>query len=940
MHIKVILIFVMLFLFSGELVRAQEGTIKVIVVDDTNGEPLTGASVLIEGTSTGNVADMDGIAVINVPAGVYNLRVSYVSYQTLIVTGVNVENEETTSLTVRLKTHELQIDEVVVTAKAVQNSENALLTLQKKSPKLFDAITSDQFSKMGVSDAAGALKRVTGVTIAGGKYVYVRGLGDRYSKANLNSSEVPSLDPNKNSLQLDLFPSNLIDNIIVYKTFTPDLQGDFAGGLVDITTKDFPDDFIMQVSAGISYNGQANFNKGFLSAEGSKTDFLGYDNGFRSLPGEIGRYTPVNFPDPYLDKEAITTVSRAFDNTQFAPTRQSPYLNHKLSFSIGDQLQLFKKPLGYILGFSYNRNYSSYSGGTQNVFEGISQGQQTLDNDVLSASIEDKSTEDVLSGAMFNTSYKINNHNKVGISLLANQAGTSEIRYQVGYLLDASPDSATQIQNRAISYLQRSFRNGQVRGEHLISGLNDLTIKWSNSFTLSAIKQPDFRVIRNQFSMNQEGDSLFYLGNLDRPSRFYRDLSEVNENLIFDFILPLSLSENDNTKLKFGSFFTYKDRVFRENIYQYNIQSNKNFDGDIQVFFQDDNLGYVDNTLKNFLININIEDNNYDAYQRLWASYIMVESSILENLNLITGIRFEKTNMHLRAKNNSTGTIQTNDFLPSLALTYNISDQSNLRVSASRTLARPSFREFAPLATYDFLGGYIQNGNPNLKRTLINNLDLRWEKFPAPGEYMALSLFYKKFIDPIENAQIPRAGGSTSQFQYKNVAESQLFGAEVEIRKNLGEWLVPLNNFKISTNFSYVHAYVKITPQELMAIEGWKENPEKTRPMYDQAPYSLNASLSYENNDSSWESAISFNVSGKRLVVYQIDLPSIYLQPMPDLNFTIKRNISDSVSIRFRMENLLNNTYKEQIDLADKVYYTTKYQSGRTYSLSFIYKVD
>ncbi len=940
MKLKFALLSAVMIFISFFTVIGQTGTIRVTVVDDETGETLIGANVIIDGTTQGSITDLDGVAsIINVKPGTYNLKVSYISYQTTIVSDVSVEAGEVNTFNIRLKSVDVQISEVVVTAKAVRNTESALLTVQKKSPQLFDAITADQFASVGASDAAGALTKVTGVTIEGGKYVYVRGLGDRYSKSNLNGSEVPSLDPNKNAVQLDLFPANLIDNIIVYKTFTPDLQGDFAGGLVDITTRDFPDSYILQLSVGFGFNTQATLNKNFLAPKGSPTDFLGFDNGFRSLPAAISKYDPANFPDPYLDKPGITEVSRAFSNREFDPGKKAPFLNHDFSFSTGNQIQLFNRPFGFIFGLSYNRSFTNYTNGVENVFEGISQGQTTLNRDVLSSSTEHKSTDDVLIGGMFNASYKLNKNNKIGLSLLINQGGTSEARYQVGYLLDANPDSTTRLQNRAINYLQRAFRNVQVRGEHVIPGMNNLNIKWSNSITTSSIQQPDFRLIRNQFTINPEGDTLYYLGNTDRPSRFFRDLKEYNNTSKLDFTLPVKLFGARDSKIKFGAYYTYKNRTFRENIYQYNIQYNKNFGGDVSVFFMDENLGYVNNELRNFLIAINIDDNNYDANQNLLASYAMIESSVTDKLRITTGVRFERTDMYLKAFNDTTGTILNNDFLPSLALTYSINEKTNLRLSANRTLARPSFREFAPLATYDFLGGYIQNGNPNLKRTLINNFDLRWEKFPQTGEYFAVSLFYKKFFNPIENAQLPRAGGSSSQFQFKNVNESVLYGAEFELRKNLGNWISALEHFKLSANFSYVYSYVNLTADELQAIQAWDPGTKKTRPMYNQAPYTINTGISYENRDKGWESTLSFNVSGERMVVYQIDLPSIYLQPTPNLNYTLKKNFTDRISVRFKAENLLNYTYKEQITLGDNVYYTTKYQLGRTFTLSFSYDI-
>ncbi len=940
MNLKRIVLSVSLVLSSFIPIFSQTGTVRITVSDDKTGETLVGANVIIDGTMQGTTSDLDGVATLTLAPGTYNIKVSYISYQSTLIKDVKVEPGKTNTFSVRLSSADLQINEVVITAKAARNTENSLLILQKKSPKLFDAITADQFSKIGANDAAGALKKVTGVTIAGGKYVYVRGLGDRYSKSILNGSDVPSLDPNKNAVQLDLFPSNLIDNIVVYKTFTPDLPGDFAGGLIDISTKDFPESFSLQLSAGVGYNNQSNFNNKFLTANGSSTDILGFDNGFRSVPKLVSQYTEDNFPDPYLNKTAITEVSKAFKNRQFEPGKGSRFLNHNLSFSVGDQFLLFKKQLGYIFGLSYSREFSNYNldQGVENVYEGISQGQTTLNNDILTTSTEQKSGDDVQIGAMFNTSYKLNNNNKISIALLANQSGNSENRYQNGYRLDYASDSSVHLQNRTIDYTERSFRNGQIRGEHVIPGLNNLNIAWSNSYTYSSINQPDLRLARNTYSINTNNDTLYNLGNNDRPSRYYRNLKELNDNAKLDFTLPVSIFGGLKSRIKFGGYFLYKNRSFRENVYQYSIQYNRGYSGDIGELFLDENLGYVNNgtELRNFLVMISYKPNNFDAYQRLQAAYAMIESSVTEKIKITTGIRFERTYMHLRAFNDSTGTIETNDILPALALTYNINDNTNLRFSADRTIARPSFREFSPLATFDFFGGYIQNGNPNLKRTLINNYDLRWEKYPGPGEYLSVSLFYKKFLHPIENTQLRRAGGSASQFQYNNVDESYMYGAEIETRKNLGSEGSFLQYFKVSANFTYVYAFVNVTNDELQAIRTWNPGADKIRPMYNQAPYTVNASISYENPDKGWESALNFNVSGERLIVYQIDLPSIYQQPMPDLNFTVMKTFN-RFTVRLRAKNLLDNVYKEQMTVNNDIFFTTKYQMGRTFSVSVSY---
>ena len=921
---------------------AGNGIIRVKVYDDNTGEPLIGANVVIAGTTQGNVTDLDGSASIpNLSPGDYAIQVSYVSYQTKTIEDAHVGDGEVKVLDVRLSEESIGLDDVVVTAKALKDSENALLTLQKKSPKTFDAITSDQFSKNGDSDAASALSRVTGVTITSGKYVYVRGLGDRYSKSVLNGSEIPSLNPNRNSVQLDLFPSNLIDNIIVYKTFTPDLTGDFSGGLVDINTKDFPDRFNMQFSLSAGYNPQVNFNKDFLTSETSSTDFLGFDNGVWAIPSVVSQYTPDDFPQAYQEpKDALTTVSRAFDNS-FVPSHGTQPINYGLNFSIGNQVQLFGKPLGFVLGLSYSRKYENYTNGTQNVFEGISKGQTNLDQDVLTTTKEHKSAMNVLLGGLLNTSYKINANNQIGLTFVANQSGTNDVRYQDGYRLDYSPDSSSHhLQNRAISWMQRSFENAQIKGEHQLKTLLNANLKWASALSLSDMQQPDVRLARNIYSINPNSeDTTYNFGNNDKPSRYYRKMNELTSSSKLDLTIPMTIISNEDAKLKFGGLFTYKNRSYHEDLYDYNIQDEGDFGstGNISSFFEEDRLGYVDGTLKNYMQYYSYPDNNYDAYQRLFAGYGMIETPLVKNLRMTTGIRYEKTYMFLRSSADKTGTINTNDFLPALAFTYALSDNTNLRASATRTLARPSFREFAPLNTFDFLGGYIQNGNPDLKRTLIDNLDFRFEQYPSPGSYFAFSLFYKNFHDPIENTQLPGAGGSASQFEYRNVDQSQLYGAELELRKDLGSIWDKLRNFKISTNLTYVYSFVNVTDEEYLAISSWDSSPSKTRPMYNQAPFVINANLNYANQNNSWESTLGFNITGKRLVVYQVDLPSIYLQPMPELNFSVKRQLSTHFSLRFAAENLLDASHKEQIDLSDKVYYTTAYNEGRQFSVSLKY---
>jgi outer membrane receptor protein involved in Fe transport len=266
--------------------------------------------------------------------------------------------------------------------------------------------------------------------------------------------------------------------------------------------------------------------------------------------------------------------------------------------------------------------------------------------------------------------------------------------------------------------------------------------------------------------------------------------------------------------------------------------------------------------------------------------------------------------------------------------------ETNLRFSDGRTLARPTFREFAPLATFAFPGEFDQLGNPNLTRTLIDNLDLRWETYPRRGEYLGISAFYKYFTDPIENTVNPDAGGSSREYRYENVDKGLIIGAEIEFKKSLDFISPGLENFKISTNLTYIYSEVSLEADELEAIRAFNPDAKETRDMYNQSPFVINANLLYNSEKSGLSSNVSFNVFGQRLTVFQTDLPFIYEQPRPDLNFSIKKKFGNHTSVRFRADNLLNPDYKHTIDYNGTEYIYNSFSLGRSFSLSFTYLIE
>lgn len=934
-------LFVCMFIALSNAALAQKGTIRLSIIDDDTGEPLIGATALVVGTTIGSVADMDGKASIaNLDPGHYNVQVSFVSYQSQTVQNVEV-GATPVVLTIRMKPESVGLDEVVVEARALRNTENALLTIQKKSQVLLDAISSEQFSKNGDSDAAAAVRRVTGVSVEGGKYIYVRGLGDRYSKTTLNNAGLPSLDPNKNAVQLDLFPSNLIDNIIVYKAFSPELPGDFTGGLVNVVTKDFPDRFTFQASGSTGYNDQTTFNDRFLTSPKSATDFLGFDDGYRAMPTALKGYNSQNFPAPYINNPELDKLTKSFKDEKLDNRLAAPFVNHAFSVSLGNQHKLFRESaFGYVTALSYSRDFEFYDKGRTGRYSAGAGAEQLITESSLS---DARGQETVLLSGLLNTSFKINNQNKIKINTLINQSGVNTSRNQEGLRARPQIDENKRFESRSMSYAERSMKNIQLGGEHTVRRLSNLYIHWLSSYTLSDQDEPDLKFFANNINIQPDGSIRygFDAATSRRPSRFFRNLEETNLDNQLNFILPMKIGDDTSGKLKFGVAHTTKERTFREDRLEYFLANDIRFEGDIEAFLSKENLGVrEDGRLGHYLSNVTERRNNYDADQQVAAAYLAAELPISRRLKMNGGLRVETTDINLLSLDGTKGEISEVDFLPALGATFEIQPEMNLRANYSKTIARPTFREIAPLATFDFIGDFIQLGNPDLERTVIDNFDLRWEMYPNPTEYVSVSAFYKNFTNPIENTIVPQSGSTDGEYRYNNVDQAILYGVELEVRKSLNFIAPSLENFRVGANVTLMQSEVDIHEAELSALRTFIPDAKPVRDMYNQSPYLINAQLSYNDPVRQWDAHLTYNIFGDRLSFVSTTLPYVYERSRPELNFSIAKGIGERVNLRLRANNLLNSGFEQTMDYKGEEYTFQSYNWGRSYSLGVSYSIQ
>lgn len=945
------LILVLCFLASNfTIALSQSGTIRGIVTDAETGEPLIGATVLIQESSSGTATDLDGKYTLqNVEPGTHELQVSYVSYQPKTVSDVEVKTGEVLVMNVTLNSETIGLQEVVVEARAERSSEAAILTLQKKAPVVMDAISSQQFSRSGDNDAAAAIRRVTGVSVEGGKYVYVRGLGDRYSKTTLNNVEIPGLDPTRNAVQMDLFPSNLLDNLMVYKTFSPDLPADFSGGYVSIVTKDFPDRFTFQWNSTLSYNTNASLNDNFLTYNGSSTDWLGYDNGFRDIPGEaigdiptIGQASGSDVLAQRLDR-----VTKSF-NKIMAPGTGSTFLNQRHSLSLGNQIDVAGKPLGFIFGLSYQYDNEFYADGKTGRYSLSTQEASGL-SPLLDLS-DAQGTTNVLLGGLFNLSYKLSSNHKISLNLMRNQSGTSIARYQEGlYPQNFRNDGSQKFQTRTLQYLERSLSTAQLKGEHVFGGLGNLRLDWHSAYTISAQDEPDIRFFANDYTL-QGQDTVYSItpSVYRQPSRFYRYLDETNIDNKINFTVPFKQWAGLTSEFKFGASAVLKDRTFRERRLTYIKGTSTRYNGSISDYLADENIGIIGENRFGYVFGPVIDDqsqsrNSYDANQQVYAVYLMTDLALTEKFKFNGGARMEITNIEVESQdaNAGKGKLENTDILPAANLIYQAQEDMNVRLSYSKTLARPTFREIAPFSSFDFVGDFVLVGNPDLKRTLIDNYDLRWEMYPSPNELFSVSLFYKSFLNPIEKVIDPRA--QNTELSFRNVPSATTYGAELEFKKNLGFVSPFFENFQLGSNVAIVRSRVDISERELILIRAVDPEYPSTRQLFAQSPYLINAFAGYNNPESGTDVNLSFNVFGERLVVVSAGAtPDVYEQPRPSLNFSARQFIGrqQRVRITLRANNLLNPYYNLANVYNGQAFPYQKYKLGRDFSLGITYLIE
>lgn len=922
-------IIIFTFLAFSSLVSAQK--LSGTIMDGEFNEPLAFSNVVVKGTIIGTTSDFEGKYTLDVPVGVYTIQFLYLGYETKEISNVEMVLGKLTEVDVVMNPSSNQLDEVVLVTSARQNSETAILNVQRKSVNLLDGLSAQSIKKVGDSDLAGAIKRVPGVSVQGGKYVYVRGLGDRYSKTVLNGLEVPGLDPDRNTLQLDIFPTNLIENILVSKSASADLPSDFSGGVVDIVTKDFSlvPEYSINVSA--NYNPSMHFKKDYIRDFRSKTDFLGFDSNYRDLPLDPKDNIP-NAITTSSEANLLPGITKSFDPKMGVMNAQNE-MNFSLGATASNQYSLKNdKSIGFIasLGYKYETTYYDdfFNGTAINQFQELEpyfsqQGRAGIENILLSG----------LAGVSFKTK-----RSKYKLNLLYLQNGESNaIKADYEDFIE-NPYLGT---GELLTYTERNITSIPLTGKH--SNLNgDAILEWKLAYNKASVADKDFR--RTVFETDSER-SYFALSSstTNFPTRFWRNLEEDVLNGKIDYSKEIKLGNTEH-KWRVGVGYVGKTRDFSTFNYTIGFKGDSNvLNGNANEILLNKNIWSPANNFGSYAIGNFQATNQYNSESTNQSAYISDEIRFSSKFKAVLGLRFENYVLKYSGQNlegavyDKATFIDKKDFFPSANLILSPTEDQNVRFSYAKTTARPSFKEASAITLYDPITERFFIGNPDLKPSYIDNLDLRLEKYGAGGDFFAVSAFAKLFKDPIEINAVNL--NSPNQLTGKNNKNAQLLGMEIEYRKDFIKTEFFTLNF--NTNISIIEAKQKMSDAEyqgrLIIAEGRPLND--TRKLQGQSPYMINSGLNFKINKSNLEGGLFYNVQGKTLEVVGIGIvPDVYSEPFHSLNYSMQKSFGKDQrqSIKLTVDNMLGDIRESFYSFYDQPeLHFSRFKPGTSFTLTY-----
>ena len=884
----------------------QSGRIIGRVVDAETGAGLSAVSIEVLGqngsTVAGALSGVDGRFVIpRVPSGTVTLRATVVGYGSKSVSGVNVAMDATAAQDISLETQAVQIAAMEVTAAAERGSLNRALDQQRTASGIVNSVTAEQISRSPDGDAAAAVQRVSGVTLQDNKYPQVRGLGERYTTASLNGARIPSPEPEKKMVPLDLFPSNLLETITTSKTFTPDQAGDFSGAAINIKTREFPTEQTRSISTSFGFNTAATART-LVLAPTHGFEWLGFGSTDRRLPDPLraaGRF------DRPFSRDEVTGMLRSFNNNWSAASSDGRP-NGSLAMTVGGSGDAFGRPLGYLLSGTYSYAQEVRDREVRALALADENGA-TIESDRFTGSTGRSS---VLWGGVFNLSALPAAHTRIALNTSYNRSADNEARFEAG----RSENHGMPLQITRLRYVERAVASAQLLGQHEFRQRH--RIDWSATASNVSRDEPD----RSEIVYGIQADPAtgaplspaWFSGAAEGAVRTFGELSERAYEGSFDYKLSLG---DTRSFLKLGGVARAASRDSDNRAYSITAP---NLSQEQRAVSPEELFGPGLSTMPDeFRIAPLLQGGSYTADDQLFAGYAMAELQPLSRLRLTLGARVEHSKTEVSAEPTVGDPVLTaptyTDILPALTLNFMLSDRQNLRLSASQTLSRPEYRELAPVIYRDVIGGDNVVGNADLRRTLIRNFDVRWELYPRAGEVVSVAVFAKDFEDPIERVYLGTSG--TRLITFVNADKARNYGAEIELRKNLGFFGEPFAPVTAFANATLMQSDITV-PRGA----GFKDE----RAMVGQAPYVFNAGLTYSSETGSTSATVLYNMIGRRIYsAAEAPLPDVYEQARQSVDVSLRFPFFADLGAKVDVKNLLDAAYEVTQGVATREYYRT-----------------
>lgn len=974
MKLKLHTFYLLIALLSFPVLYSQTSGIKGLVLEDKTGQPLPGATVTIKGQNKSRVTGAEGTFNFSkIAPGVYEISVTALGFQEKEITEVIVVENEINDLTISLEAKSNQLDEVVITTtRAKTESVKSLLTQQKNAATVSDGISAETIKRSPDKNTSDVLKRISGASIQDNRFVIIRGLNDRYNAAFLNGAPLPSSEPDRKAFSFDIFPSNMLDNIIITKTASPDLPGDFAGGVVQINTKSVPEKDFQTLTIGTGYNTVTTF-KNERTYQGSGTDWLGFDNGTRALPSSIP--SSDFFNDPNTTNEQKAEVAKSFQ-TDWNIKDGSFKPNTNIQYSIGKHFEFKEKVFGMLFSVTNNRT-NTYEEKDLNDYD-------TPDPEtpsILRSQFKDKNyVSKVLTAGLANFSLKFNENHNISFKNIYSINSTDLVVERYG-LKDVPDVRTTKADVRW--FTSNKIYSGQLNGEHYFTKPK-VKVNWTAFYSNIERSIPNLR--RNIYSIadpnsTDPAETVPYLlvqtnnGGPDYGGGMF--FSENKESVAggkIDISKKFNIGEESINEIKVGGYYQVRDRKFFARQLQYTIYntSTSNFDYNLltqpnATVFNTANMGPTGPGLNGFsLFDGTKYTDSYTAGSKLNAAYVMFDNRY-KMFRLVWGARIENYTQTLNSRLTTVDYLSINrpetDFLPSANLILSLSKKQNLRFSFSKTLNRPEFRELAPFGFYDFTTQFFTQGNPDIKIAKVQNIDIRYEAYPGKGQMFSVSYFNKRFTDPIEII----LGINNKTVTYQNASSAKNSGFEFEFRTLLSsiinsESSTIMDDITLFSNIAIIKSQVDVSNVS-------SANPEKSRPLQGQSPYVLNAGAQYLNKENGWAFSTNLNRVGNRILYASSEIePAIWEKARTFLDVQIAKNLyKNKIELKLNIQNILaqdlifyqnkkienpnlGNTLTNLTNLVftsdplnengynskvDDLLWKTK--NGRTFSLSFTY---